>query len=233
MPSGHAALPAALRATAWVSSVRAALFDLDGLLIDSEPVWSIAGEEVMAWLGGPWDLDVKAACLGKRIDESCRNLVAIAGSGRSPDEVMRRQLDRMVELFRHRLPWMPGARALLDRLAAGGVPLGLVSSSYRVLVDAALETIGKDRFAVTIAGDEVVRAKPDPEPYLRAAAALGVPPGECVVFEDSPAGVAAAEAAGCRVIAVPDVVPIPPAPGRTVVGSLLEVSVATIGSPAR
>lgn len=207
----------------------AVFFDLDGLLIDSEPVWSIAEEEIMAWLGGPWNIEVKAACLGKRIDESCRNLVAIAGSDRAPEEVMERLLDRMAQLFRHHLPWMPGARALLDRLGAAGVPLGLVSSSFRVLVDAALETIGKDRFAVTLAGDEVSRAKPDPEPYLRAAAALGADPAYCVVFEDSPTGVAAAEAAGCRVVAVPDVVPIPPAPGRLVLSSLVEVTPATIG----
>lgn len=214
--------------------MRAALFDLDGLLVDSEPIWSIAEREVMTWLGGPWNAEVKAACLGKAISISSRLLVETAGSDVDPALVQDRLLVRMAELFRTRLPWHAGARELLDALAARGVPLALVSSSYRVLVNAALETLGAGRFAVTLAGDEVAHPKPHPEPYVTAADRLGVSPAACVVFEDSPAGAAAAEAAGCRCVVVPDVVAMPAAPGRMVLSSLLEVDLdALIGPPGR
>ena len=199
------------------------LFDLDGLLVDSEPIWSVAEAEIMAWLGGPWNLDVKAACLGRRVDESCRELVRIAGSGIPPEVVQVRLLARMCELFRADLPLLPGAGALLDELGERGVPIALVSSSFRVLVDAALESVGAERFAFTLAGDEVVNAKPDPEPYARAAAALGSPPARCVVLEDSETGARSGAAAGCPVVVVPNVVEVEPGPGRVVIRSLAEV----------
>ncbi|GAC1328146.1 MAG: HAD family phosphatase [Mycobacteriales bacterium] len=208
----------------------AVLFDLDGLLVDSEPVWSVAEAEIMDWLGGPWNAEVKAACLGRRIDASCRELVRIAGSAVAVEEVQDRLLARMAELFRAELPWHSGARELLDVLAAAGVPLALVSSSYRVLVDAALEGLGADRFATTLAGDEVAAPKPDPEPYLLAARRLGVDPRACVVFEDSPTGVAAAEAAGCVCVAVPDVVPVSSTPDRPVLRSLAEADLSWLAT---
>ena len=122
------------------------------------------------------------------------------------------------------LPLRPGALELVD--GAAGVPasrLALVSSSYRVLVDAALRTIGPERFDFTVAGDEVARTKPDPEPYLVAAAALGVDPGDCVVFEDAPSGIAAAEAAGCLAIGIPGHAPLIATPCRPVIESLADV----------
>jgi HAD superfamily hydrolase (TIGR01509 family) len=204
-------------------ALAAVFFDMDGLLIDSEPIWSIAEAEIMEWLGGPWNLEVKAACLGKRVDESCRNLVAIAGSTRDPAEVVERLLGRMCELYRQHLPWHHGARELVDGLRAAGVPTALVSSSFRVLVDTALHEMGAHRFDVTIAGDEVTNAKPHPEPYLSAAERLGVDPRRCVVFEDSLTGVLAAEAAGCLAVAVPDVVPVERADRRPVLDSLADV----------
>lgn len=211
----------------------AVLFDLDGLLVDSEPLWSVAEAEMMGWLGGRWDAAAKAACLGRRIDLSCRELVRIAGSAVDPATVQRRLLARMVELFGGGLPPRPGATELLEALGRREVPLALVSSSFRVLVDAALGSLGRHRFAVSVAGDEVSRAKPDPEPYRRAARALGVPTRACVVLEDSPAGVVAAEAAGCVCVAVPDVVPVHPGPGRVVLASLAEVEVDwLLGLPA-
>jgi len=213
------------------STVRAALFDLDGLLVDSEPVWSVAEAEIMAWLGGPWNAGVKAACLGRPIEVSCRELVRIAGSTVDPAAVQRRLLARMVDLFRADLPWRPGARELLDALAARGVPLALVSSSYRVLVGAALETVGEYRFAATVAGDEVLHGKPHPEPYLTAARRLGAEPSACVVFEDSPTGLAAGEAAGCYCVVVPDVVPVADAPGRTVLSSLVGLEIESPSAP--
>jgi HAD superfamily hydrolase (TIGR01509 family) len=128
----------------------------------------------------------------------------------------------MVRLVLERgLPLQPGAAALLAALDAAGVPYALVTASSRAIMDAVLKVTGLT-FAVTVCGEDVRRAKPDPEPYLLAAARLGVPPAGCVVLEDSPTGIAAARAAGCRVIAVPSV-PVPPSPGLITVKSLSEV----------
>ena len=208
----------------------AVLFDMDGLLVDSEPVWSVAEAEIMAWLGGPWNLDVKAACVGRRVDESCAILVRIAGSAVPPAEVQRRLVARMVELFRAELPLLPGAAELVDAVRAAGLRTALVSSSFRVLVDAALESLGEERFDVTVAGDEVVRAKPDPEPYATAAARLGLPPGSCVVIEDSAAGAASGRAAGCVVVAVPNMVPVPAGTAHATVASLADLDVAALAA---
>jgi HAD superfamily hydrolase (TIGR01509 family) len=208
----------------------AVLFDMDGLLVDSEPVWSVAEAEIMDWLGGPWNLDVKALCVGRRVDESCRILLSVARSSVAPEAVAERLVARMCDLFRAHLPLLPGAVSLVDAVRAAGVRTALVSSSYRSLVDAALESLGPERFDVTIAGDEVVRAKPDPEPYLTAAARLGAHPADCVVVEDSVAGCTAGVAAGCRVVGVPNVVPLPPGLADVETASLLEIEVAALAA---
>lgn len=210
--------------------LRAVLFDMDGLLVDSEPVWSVAEAEIMEWLGGPWNLDVKALCVGRRVDESCSILVQVAGSAVPPAEVAERLVTRMAALFREHLPVLPGAVALVDACRAAGLGTALVSSSFRVLVDAALESFGAERFDVTVAGDEVVRAKPAPEPYLTAAARLGVRPQECVVLEDSAAGCASGRSAGCLVVAVPNVVPVPDGVADVVVPSLESLDVAALAA---
>ena len=121
------------------------------------------------------------------------------------------------------LPLMPGAARLLAELAAYEIPTALVSASHRRIIDRVLASLGRDHFALTVAGDEVPRTKPYPDPYLAAAAGLAVDPARCAVVEDTATGVAAAEAAGCHVVAVPSVAPITPAVRRTVVGSLEEV----------
>jgi HAD superfamily hydrolase (TIGR01509 family) len=211
----------AARETGWPVAV---LFDMDGLLIDSEPLWSVAEEELMAELGGPWHAGIKATLIGKHLAETSEIFLSFApDSDRDPAWVEAFILRRMCELFHERLPWRAGAQQLLDALRERDVPLALVSSSYRVLVDAALDDIGADRFAVTLAGDEVEHPKPDPEPYLRAALAIGVPAESCIVLEDSMTGVQAGEAAGCVVVGVPSYFGLPEAPGRRVVPSLADI----------
>lgn len=121
------------------------------------------------------------------------------------------------------LPLMPGAARLLAELAAHDIPTALVSASHRRIIDRVLAAVGPQYFALTVAGDEVERTKPFPDPYLLAASGLGARPERCAVVEDTATGVAAAEAAGCRVLAVPSVAPITAAPGRTVIASLEEV----------
>jgi HAD superfamily hydrolase (TIGR01509 family) len=137
-------------------------------------------------------------------------------------------LNRMVELYHDQLPLMPGALELVDAVRHAGIQTALVSSSYRVLVDAVLDGVGRDRFDTTLAGDEVINGKPDPEPYLTACERLAVLPAEAVVLEDAMSGVKSAEAAGCTVVAVPWIAPIAEAPGRVVVASLKELSLTRL-----
>jgi HAD superfamily hydrolase (TIGR01509 family) len=128
------------------------------------------------------------------------------------------------------LPLMPGAARLLAELAAHRVPTALVSASHRRIIDRVLLSLGAGNFSLTVAGDEVERTKPFPDPYLIAAAGLGADPARCAVIEDTATGVAAAEAAGCQVVAVPSVSPIVPAAGRTVVRSLEQVDLPFLRS---
>lgn len=218
--------------TALVGELAAVLWDMDGLLVDSEPLWTIAEIELAALLGGTWDDGIKAAVVGTRLDVAVPAILRHFGTPAGPAEVAWTSawlLDRMVQLFASTSALLPGAGDLLADLASAGVPMALVSSSYRVLVDAVLAQ-GIGPFALTVAGDEVVHGKPHPEPYLTAARRLGVDPAHCVVLEDSPAGVAAGEAAGCAVVAVPSLpgVLFEERPRRLAVSSLAQVEVGDL-----
>jgi HAD superfamily hydrolase (TIGR01509 family) len=206
----------------------AVLFDMDGLLIDSERLWLEVETEVMAWLGGSWGPEQQEYLVGGSLDRAVEYMLDLTGAAASPREVGRRMLDGMVERLETAVPMMPGAKELLTEIRAAGVPAALVSSSHRRLIEPVLEAVGREHFVLSVAGDEVSRTKPDPEPYLTAASRLGVEPGRCVVLEDSPTGVAAAEAAGCVTVAVPCLLPIPPAPGRTVVESLHDIDLSRL-----
>jgi len=206
-----------------VTRCAAVLFDMDGLLIDSEPLWTVAEVELAETLGGSWNDDIKAAIIGTRLDVAVPKILEWYGVDRGPAEVAKAMdflLARMVELFHDRLPLMPGALELVDGVRGLGVPTALVSSSYRALVDAALDSLGRHRFDLTLAGDEVSHGKPSPEPYLLACARLGVEPSQVVIIEDAMSGVTSGEAAGATVVAVPWVAPIETTPTRPVVNSL-------------
>jgi HAD superfamily hydrolase (TIGR01509 family) len=138
-------------------------------------------------------------------------------------------MSEMTDLVRREgVPLRPGAAGLIAAVRAAGLPHALVTSSERDFMDTVLASTGL-AFDVTVCAADVTRTKPDPEPYLLAAKLLGVEPESCVVLEDSPNGIAAAEAAGCQVIAVPSLLPIAPAPGRTVVASLADLRVTPAG----
>ena len=211
----------------------AVLWDMDGLMIDSEPLWTKAEVELATSLGGTWDDEVKARIVGTRLDVAVPTILGYFGVETTPERVGTTAawlLHRMVELFESDdLPLLPGVRSLLAALADEQVPMALVSSSYRVLVDAVLAG-GVGPFAVTLAGDEVEHGKPAPDPYLLAAERLGVDVTRCVVLEDSPAGVASGEAAGCAVVAVPSVdgVRLEPTRRRLVVRTLTDVTPADL-----
>lgn len=210
---------------------------MDGLLVDSEPAWTVAETELAEQLGGTFTDELKAQIVGTRLESAVPVLLTGLGHDPTPELVGRTTgslLARMVELFAEGVEPLPGAVELARRCRDAGVPVALVSSSYRVLVDAALAQLGLE-FDAVVAGDEVGLAKPHPEPYLRACALLGVPADRCVVLEDSPAGVLSGEAAGCTVVAVPSVVGVrvDPGPRRLVVASLAGVELADLDRLAR
>ena len=209
----------------------AVLFDMDGLLVDSEPVWTVAEVELARSLGGEFSLELKAAIVGTRLEVAIPTILRWYDAPTAPADVDRAcawLLARMVELFAGDLAVMPGAASLVAACRAAAVPVALVSSSYRVLVDAVLAGVGP--FDLTVAGDEVTHAKPHPEPWLTACSRLGVDPSRCVVLEDSPSGVASGLAAGCAVVGVPSVagVSFEPALRLTVRSSLVGLGLADL-----
>jgi HAD superfamily hydrolase (TIGR01509 family) len=211
----------------------AVLFDMDGLLIDSEPLWLAAETAVMERLGAGWTEADQQALLGGSLDRTVRHLLAKATRPQRPEVVAEWLMSGIEDRVRREgVPLQPGARELLTEVAAAGLPHALVTSSERGFMDAVLDSTGL-RFDVTVCADDVGVTKPDPEPYLLAGKLLGVDPARCVALEDSPNGVASAEAAGCRVFAVPSLLPIPAAPGRTVVRSLRDLRVSADGVSTR
>lgn len=201
----------------------AVLFDMDGLLIDTEPLWFAVETEIITELGGSWQRDDHAQLLGSSLPVASAFIADRVAGAVSADEVARQLLLRMAKRLHDAPALRPGVVALIEELDAAGVPRALVSSSFRVLVDAALDAIAPLSFDLVIAGDDVTNHKPHPEPYLKAASRLGVDATDCVALEDSPNGAASALAAGCMVVAVPHVAPIEPAPRRVVVSSVTEV----------
>jgi HAD superfamily hydrolase (TIGR01509 family) len=208
--------------------LQAVLFDMDGVLVNSEPLWFEAERAVMASLGGSWAEGDQHALVGGSMAVTVAYLLD-KGTGRADPAVVERWLvESMTQMLSTGpLPVIDGARELVAEVAAAGLPYGLVTSSERVIMDAVLAGFGAE-FPVTVCAGDVSRCKPDPESYLLAAAKLSVDPRRCVVVEDSPNGVAAAEAAGCLAVAVPGVVPIPPRPGRLVSTGLSELNLARL-----
>ena len=211
----------------------AVLFDMDGLLVDSEPLWLEAETAVMARLGADWTEADQAQLLGGSLDRTVRYLLAKATRPAPPGAIAEWLMSGVTERVRdHGVPVRPGARELLAEVEAAGLPHALVTGSERGFKDAVLARTGL-RFDALVCANDVSVTKPDPEPYLLAAKLLDTDPALCVALEDSPNGIASAEAAGCRVIAVPSLVPIDPAPGRTVVRSLAELTATPDGLSMR
>ena len=200
-----AAVPGASRLPA------AVLFDMDGLLIDTEPLWFSVETDILTELGASWEYEDHATLVGSSLKVSSAFVATRAGGGVTAEQVSQQLLLRMRERLRHAPVLQPGVVDLIAELDAAGVPRALVSSSFRVLVEAALEGVAPLTFDTVVVGDEVSDAKPHPAPYLLGASKLGVDPTECVAFEDSPGGAASASAAGCFVVAIPSVAPIEPA----------------------
>lgn len=214
VPAGQAELPAeALPA--------AVLWDMDGTLIDTEPYWMSAEIELVEAHGGVWTREDALAMVGSSMEVCARTLRARGVA--LPDEEISGFLNARVGAgVAAGIPWQPGARELLDALVDAGVPLALVTSSFAVLADPFARAAGV--FDVVVSGDEVAHPKPHPEPYLTAAARLGVDVRRCVAVEDSRSGVASAHASGARVLAVQVIAPIEPPEGVSITDSLRSVS---------
>jgi HAD superfamily hydrolase (TIGR01509 family) len=216
-------VPASLPRTAEGSALQAVFLDMDGTLVDSEGFWWDAEVEVFKDLGHVLDEAWRDVVVGGPMTRSAGFLIEVTGADIAVAELTVLLNEKFEERIGSGVPLMPGAARLLTELAAHEVPTALVSASHRRIIDQVLVSLGPENFGLSIAGDEVTRTKPHPDPYLLAASGLGVDPTRCVVVEDTATGVASAEAAGCRVVAVPSVAPIAAAPGRTVVRSLEEV----------
>lgn len=206
---------------------------MDGTLLDSEKVWDVALADTAAWLGGELSATARRRMVGSSMGRSVAILHADLDVDADPESSAAYLTHRTAELFRTDLVWRPGARELLVALHEAGVPAALVTSTRRHLTEIALDTLGREFFAAVVCGDEVRRPKPHPDPYLRAAALIGAEPAQCVAIEDSPIGVASAEAAGCVVVAVPNDVDIAPAATRRVLATLAGLSVADLAALVR
>jgi HAD superfamily hydrolase (TIGR01509 family) len=198
----------------------AVLWDMDGTLVDTEPYWIECERELVGRYGHVWSDDDAHALVGNPLLVSAEILRERGHVPLPAAEIVELLLDGVVARVRAHVPFRPGARELLAALTGAGVPCALVTMSYRRFTDAVVEVLPPGTFAAVVAGDEVTHGKPHPEPYLTAAARLGVVPEECVAIEDSPTGVASAVAAGVPTLAVEHLVPISPGPRRTIVHSL-------------
>ncbi|MEU5097125.1 HAD family phosphatase [Streptomyces sp. NPDC020996] len=208
------------------SALQAVLLDMDGTLVDTEGFWWDVELEVFARLGHTLDDSWRHVVVGGPMTRSAGFLIEATGADIDLAELTVLLNQGFEERIADALPLMPGAARLLAELTEYAVPTALVSASHRRIIDRVLGSLGSHHFGLSVAGDEVRRTKPHPDPYLVAAAGLGVDPTRCAVVEDTATGVAAAEAAGCHVVAVPSVAPIAPAERRTVVSSLEAVDLA-------
>jgi HAD superfamily hydrolase (TIGR01509 family) len=182
----------------------AVVFDLDGVLLQSEEVWDAVREAYVRERRGRYDAEVQRAMMGMSSPEWSRYLHETAGVPDDPAAINQEVVRRMLESYRSRLPLVEGAAAAVRRLAAR-FSLGLASSSNRELIDAVLDTAGiADLFRTTVSSEEVPRGKPAPDVYLEASRRLGVDPRECGAVEDSHGGIRAAKAAGMFVVAIPN-----------------------------
>jgi HAD superfamily hydrolase (TIGR01509 family) len=200
----------------------AIVFDLDGVLVDSERVWDSVRQRLVADRGGSWPAEATTAMQGMSTPEWAAYLAGLIGGG-DPQELAKQVVDAMADRYREHVPLLPGAVDAV-RALAGRWPLAVASSSPPELIRVVLAAAGvADRFRVTVSSEEVARGKPAPDVYLAAAERLGVDPTSCVAIEDSANGLRSAAAAGMTVVAVPNPHFPPPADAL----ALARVSVPT------
>jgi len=181
------------------------IFDMDGLLVNSEPLWFHIETGVLQKRGKVYDPAVQKQFVGMRMDEFWTNMVRLYDLDDAPTDIIREVIDLMVMRIPHEVTAQPGTGDLLDFLLAKNAKMAIASSSPRRIIDAVVTAQGWDRyFPLHVSGDEVARGKPAPDVYLEAARQIGADPARCLALEDSPNGARAAVAAGMTCYAVPD-----------------------------
>ena len=207
--------------------IEAVVFDLDGTLVDSEPVWEQVRRGLVAEQGGHWAADAQRRLMGMSPPEWARYLSEDLGVGLPPDQVATLVIDRMVARYREHVPFMDGAVDAVRRFAARW-PLGLASSSPQRLIEAVLQSADlRSCFTVVVSTEQVAHGKPAPDVYLAVTAELGCPPPGCAAIEDSSNGLRSAAAAGLWVIAIPQP-EYPPDPDALAQASLVRPSLADL-----
>ena len=207
--------------------IEAVVFDLDGLLIETEEVWDEVREALAHEQGGRWSESAQRDMMGMSSTEWSRYMHETVGLVQAPEEINDLVVERMAERYRSQLPLLPGAVEAVERIAACW-PLGVASSSNRVLIDLVLELSGlAPRFWATVSSEEVPRGKPAPDVYLEAARRVGVQPTHAAAVEDSSAGIWSASAAGMRVVAIPNR-SFPPGEGALEVADVVLESLAEL-----
>ncbi len=205
-----------------MTNVAAVVFDLDGVLVDSEHVWDEVREELARERGGRWHARAQADMMGMSSIEWSRYMHDVIGLTDSPEKISAEVVRRMEARYADHLPLVDGAVEAVERLAAS-FPLGLASSSNRPLIEVVLEKTGlADLFETTVSSEEVERGKPAPDVFLEAARRLGVRPEACAAIEDSGNGIRAARAAGMLVLAIPNRRYPPPAEALALAAAVLE-----------
>jgi HAD superfamily hydrolase (TIGR01509 family) len=205
--------------------IKAVVFDLDGVLVDSEPVWEQVRRGLVTERGGHWTPDAQRAIMGMSTPEWAAYLSQDLGVGLPPDQVATLVIDRMAARYAEHVPLMDGAVDAVHRIGARW-PLGVASSSPPRLIEAVLRSAGlRSYFSAVMSTEQVAHGKPAPDIYIAVAAELGFPPGGCAAVEDSANGLRSAAAAGLHVIAVPQP-RYPPDPGALAQASLVLPSLA-------
>jgi HAD superfamily hydrolase (TIGR01509 family) len=202
----------------------AVFFDMDGLLVDSEPEWLKSESEITAAYGYQWTSQDQVACLGGPLSRVGQYMHDKCNQAETPDFFTNKLVEVQSEKMRSHTPFMPGAYELVKDLQKNGAKTGLVSASPRIIVDAVLDNVGAKLFPFSISSDDVERTKPHPDAYLKAAQLTNSAIGNCLVFEDSLTGVGAATSSGAWLVAVPHLVHVDESERVRVIKSLEQLN---------
>lgn len=203
----------------------AVLWDMDGTLVDSEHYWLASERKLAEDHGATWTEEDGKALIGSALPTSSRIIREKTGISLDTDQIVQQLTDSVVSHLRKDVPWRPGAQELLRELRKKKIKTALVTMSLHRMAQEVVDAIPFHAFDVVVGGDDVMRGKPFPEPYLKAAELLGVRPEDCVAFEDSNTGLRSAEAAGTKAVGIPNFVDIPMEPGRILWSTLEGVRV--------